>query len=299
MTSERATMDEAKNETINDEGVQRVRNARGFVFDLDGTMVLGNKRNEGLDVLDGAAEILALLTERDIPYVILTNGTVRPPEAYEQKLAAAGLAVPASRIMTPASVAAEHFVSENMKRVLVLGVEGVWKPLEDAGLEVILPDRDVIEADEPIDAVFVGWYREFVMDDIEAAVNAVAAGAKLFAASLVPFFATRGGRALGSSRAVSAMITSVTDVEPVAIGKPSPIALASAARRLGRPAEQVVVVGDDLDLETRMAREGGAIAVSVQTGIAKASDHKELAPELSPHVSVQGVNELLEMLRDD
>jgi 4-nitrophenyl phosphatase len=278
-------------------GIERVRNARGFVFDLDGTMVLGNKNNEGLQVLDGAAELLALLSDRDIPYVVLTNGTVRPPEAYERKLTAAGLPVTASRIMTPASVAADHFVSEGMKRVLVLGVEGVWKPLRDAGLEVLLPSEEAIDPDTQFDAVFVGWYREFVLDEIEAAVHAVNGGAKLFAASLVPFFATQGGRAMGSSRAVSAMITSLTDVEAEAIGKPSPFALRSAARRLGREASEIAVVGDDPDLETLMALEGGAVAVGVQSGVAGAKDFAGLPDDRAPHLTVTGVSELLDVLK--
>jgi len=35
--------------------LERLRNARGFVFDLDGTLVLGDKRNAGLQPLPGRA----------------------------------------------------------------------------------------------------------------------------------------------------------------------------------------------------------------------------------------------------
>jgi 4-nitrophenyl phosphatase len=276
------------------EALQRLRAARGFLFDLDGTLVLGDKRNKGLRVLPGAAEMLELLNDRGVPFAVLTNGTVRTPAAYAVKLADAGLDVPADHIMTPASIAAGYCSSLAMRKVLVLGVEGVWRPFEDAGLEVILPSRD--DADpETADAVFVGWYREFHMDEIEAACKAVWAGAPLFAASLVPFFATREGRALGSSRAISAMITSVTDQHPRALGKPAPEALETAARILGCDTSEIAVVGDDPHLEIPMAHSGGALAIGVQTGIGGQRDFDDLPESERPHLALKSVADLYEL----
>lgn len=269
----------------------RLKSARGFLFDLDGTMVLGDKHNKSLEVLPGAAEILSLLDSRKIPFGVLTNGTVRPPAAYKVKLMQAGLDVPVQRIMTPATVAADYFTGRRFETILVLGVEGVWKPLSDAGLEVMLPP----EGDpQKADAVFVGWYRTINMDEVEAACNAVWNGAGLYAASLVPFFATKTGRALGSSRAISAMITSITGRRATALGKPSQHALRSAARRLGCKSSEMVVVGDDPELEVRMALKGGALAVAVHTGIADADATH--AAEDQAHLSLPGVGDLLELL---
>lgn len=269
----------------------RLKSARGFLFDLDGTMVLGDKHNKGLEVLPGAAEILNLLDSRNIPFGVLTNGTVRPPAAYKVKLAQAGLDVPEERIMTPATVAADYFNGRKFETILVLGVEGVWKPLSDAGLEVMLPP----EGDpQTADAVFIGWYRTINMDEVEAACDAVWNGAGLYAASLVPFFATRSGRALGSSRAISAMITSVTGRRATALGKPSQHCVKHAARRLGCKPSEMVVVGDDPELEVRMALKGGALAVAVHTGIADAA--ATAAAEDIPDLSLPGVADLLELL---
>ena len=271
---------------------ERLKAARAYLFDLDGTLVLGDKNNQSLDVLPGAAELLALLHSRSIPFGVLTNGTVRPPAAYKVKLAQAGLDIPEQRIMTPSTVAADYFLGRGCKTILVLGVEGVWKPLSDAGLEVILPPQG---DPHTADAVFVGWYREINMDEVEAACNAVWNGAGLFDASLVPFFATKSGRALGSSRAISAMITSITGRRATALGKPSQHALRSAARRLGCKPAEMVVVGDDPELEVRMARKGGALAVAVHTGIADAdTTHAAKDPA---HLSLAGVVDLLEILK--
>ena len=48
-----------------------------------------------------------------------------------------------------------------------------------------------------VDAVYVGWHPDCGMKDIEAACNAICAGAKLYVASDVPFFATQHGRSIG------------------------------------------------------------------------------------------------------
>lgn len=276
------------------DAIARLRAARGFLFDMDGTLVLGDKRNQGLKVFPGAANMLELLEVRKTPYVLMTNGTVSTPVEYNRKLHNAGLEVPADRIMTPSTVAADYFVRKGMRRIFVLGIEGVWRPLEEAGLEVILPSHSKADP-ETADAVFVGWYREFHMDDIEAACKAVWAGAGLFAASLVPFFATAGGRALGSSRAICAMITSVTDEQPVALGKPALEALESAALALGCSTSEMAVVGDDPNLEVAMAHAGGALAIGVHTGIGAREDFDNLPADKRPELSLPGVGALYEL----
>jgi hypothetical protein len=43
------------------EVLRRLRDARGFIFDMDGTLALGDRVNHGLAPLPGAVEILRLL----------------------------------------------------------------------------------------------------------------------------------------------------------------------------------------------------------------------------------------------
>ena len=66
---------------MNKEILERLRNTRGFVLDMDGTLVLGDNRNRGLKPLPGAVEFIEHLNRTDVPYVLLTNGTARPAQA--------------------------------------------------------------------------------------------------------------------------------------------------------------------------------------------------------------------------
>jgi HAD superfamily hydrolase (TIGR01450 family) len=278
---------------------ERLRRARGFIFDMDGTLVLGDRVNHGLRPLPGAAAMLEWVRGRGLPYVVFTNGTNRAPAHFASVLREAGLDVPDELMMTPASSAVVMFTKRKFSRVMVLGGEGLAGPLRDAGIEVVPPSAGSGSGAEWVDAVFVGWFPEFTMPALEAACDAVWAGARLFSASQTPFFASAHGRALGTSRAISAMIRSLTGCRLTVTGKPSLDALRAAAARLGvRPAD-IAVVGDDPLLEVPMALRGRALAIAVDTGLGDAAAYDHLPPSRRPHLRLRGVDELLEICQKE
>jgi HAD superfamily hydrolase (TIGR01450 family) len=281
-----------------DDALERLRTARGFIFDMDGTLVLGDRVNHGLRPLPGAIAMLDWVRSRGLPYVVFTNGTNRTPAHFARVLREEGLDVPDELMMTPASTAVVMFAKRGFKRVMVLGVSGLIDPLREAGIEVVRPATVAVPPVPSVDAVFVGWFREFTMDHLEAACHAVWAGAELYSASETPFFASAGGRALGTSRAISAMIRSITGCPLTITGKPSADALRAAATRLGAPARQLVVVGDDPLLEVPMAHRGRALAVAVDTGLGGPDAYDHLPPRRRPQLHLRGVDELLALCRD-
>ena len=286
---------------VTNDALERLRTARGFVFDMDGTLVLGDRVNHGLRPLPGAISMLEWLRSRGLPYVVFTNGTNRTPAHFARVLRDEGLDVPDDAMMTPASSAVVMFANRGVKRVMVLGVSGLIEPLREAGIEVAAPVTGAVPPvplAPPVDAVFVGWFREFTMDHLEAACHAVWAGAELYSASETPFFASAGGRALGTSRAISAMIRSITGCSLTITGKPSLDALRAAATRLGVPARRLVVVGDDPLLEVPMAHRGRALAVAVDTGLGGPDSYDQLPPRRRPQLHLRGVDELLGLCRE-
>ena len=288
---------------MTDEVRTRLRDARGFIFDMDGTLALGDRVNHGLTPLPGAVEMLQWVRGKGLPYLVFTNGSNRTPAHFAQVLREAGLDVPDEQMMTPASSAAVMFAKRGYKRVMVLGGAGLTEPLRAVGIEVVPPVEaaaDTRPSAEPaeVDAVFVGWFREFTMSHLEAACQAVWDGAALYSASETPFFASAGGRALGTSRAISAMIRSITGCRVTVTGKPSRDALRAAAARLEVPASSLVVVGDDPLLEVPMAHRGRALAVAVQTGLAGPDAFDHLPPARQPHLHLHGVDELLALCRN-
>ncbi len=271
---------------------ERLRAAHGFVFDLDGTLVLGDRRNHRLAPLPGALDITRWLTQRRVPFVVLTNGTTRPPRHYAQMLRHMGFGIGDDAVVTPASSAVAVFLRRGHRRVMALGHDGLADPLRDAGIEVVAPDGGATA-----DAVLVGWYPEFSMHALESACRSVWAGAALYSSSQSVFFASADGKALGTSRAISAMIKSVTGCRIQVVGKPSLHALRCAAGRLSVPLKDIAVVGDDPDLEVPMAHRGRALAIAVTTGVGGADSFDHLPAAHAPHLTVHGVDELLVICR--
>lgn len=260
------------------------------MFDVDGTLILGDRGLGSYRVLPGAVDVLTALKVRGIPYVALTNGSAYPPAEQAAKLRALGLPIADEQMLTPSSVAAALMKRNGVKSALVLGTPGVGFCLAQADIAL----RFTGEAGaERVDAVYVGWHPDCGMKDIEAACNAIWNGAKLYVASDVPFFATASGRTMGYSHAITAAIRKLTGAPMILTGKPSLHALRFVAKKLRVPIKNVAVVGDDPSVEILMARRGGATGFAVTTGFTKAPDWARQAGNRRPHRVLEGVGDLL------
>lgn len=263
---------------------------RGVMFDLDGTLILSDRQLGGYKLLPGAVEALTELQQRGIPFLAMTNGSAYPAREQAPRLAALGLPIDAGNLFTPNSIAAGLFKDRGYGRVLVLGTPGVGSALNEAGIATCAP------GDDGSDAVYVAWHPDCSMADIHAACSAVLAGAKLYTASDVPFFATQSGPAFGYSCAIAGAIHRVTGVDAEVTGKPSLHALDFIARQLGVDRSEVVVVGDDPRVEIEMANAGGALGVGVTTGTTSRDQWTLQAPNRSPHHIIDNLSELLPLL---
>jgi len=267
-----------------------LRPIKGFMFDLDGTLILSDRSLGGYKLLPGAVEVLTTLRSRDIPYVVLTNGSAYPAVEQAPRLRALGLPIDESQMLTPSSVAADLMPRRGVKRALVLGTPGVGHALAEAGVETLFTGQ---KGAEDVQAVYIGWHPDCGMKDIESACKAIWNGAELYVASDVPFFATSAGKTIGYSFAITAAVRRMTGAKMILTGKPSLQALRYVARKLGAPMHSVGVVGDDPVVEMIMARRGGALGFGVTTGFTKAEDWAAQPLNRRPHRVLHSVGDLL------
>jgi 4-nitrophenyl phosphatase len=269
------------------------RMPKGFMFDLDGTLILSDRALGGYTAIPGAAEALAALDERGIPWIAMTNGSAYPASVQAPKLRAVGLPVPDERLFTPNSAAAKAMVERGYERVLVLGTQGVIDALEQEGVPCVSPDD---EAAREADAVYVAWHPDCSMPHIHLACERVLEGAAFLTASDIPYFAAKDGRAFGYSCAINGAVARITGREPEPTGKPSPLALTMVAEQLGIAEHDVGVVGDDAKAEMEMARAGGAIGIAVASGSTSRAQWAAQPESRAPHVVIDSVKDLLAAL---
>ncbi|WP_328805018.1 HAD-IIA family hydrolase [Parasphingopyxis marina] len=274
----------------------KIANAKGVILDMDGTIALGDKESGGHKALPGALDLLSAFRRRNIPFRAFTNGTASSPATYAGILRAAGFELDDGEFMTPSSSTARWLSEQGIGKVRVLGTEDGSVPLIEAGIEVVGP-RDEAEG---VEAVYTAWFRTFSYPDLEAACHSVWDGAQLVSASHVPFFATEGGRGIGTSFAINTMITALTDVEAKVLGKPSQVAFDAALASMGLAPEDapaVVVFGDDPLLEAEMARNAGAVSVAMTTGLTDAESFAALPEAKRPHLILDSLEPLIPFLK--
>jgi 4-nitrophenyl phosphatase len=265
----------------------------GFMFDLDGTLILSARSLGGYRLLPGAVETLSELKDREIPFVALTNGSHYPPAEQAAKLRTLGLPIADEALLTPSSVAADLMPRRGVKRALILGTPGVGHALSEAGIQTLFTGQ---EGADRVEAVFIGWHPDCNMKDIEVAAKAIWNGAELYCASDVPFFATAEGKTMGYSHAIAGAVRKVTRAPMILTGKPSLHALRLVAKKLGVKMHHVGVVGDDPVVEMIMARRGGATGFGVTTGMTTAEGWAAQPKGRRPHRVLHDVREILAIL---
>ena len=208
--------------------------------------------------------------------LFVTNFSALTVADAEAKLAAAG--IPAAGDVITSAMAAGSLVSEG-ETVLVAGGPGVVEAVAAAGGVVAGPDVPP----ERIDAVVVGFHREFDFARVTRAARALHAGARLVATNLDPTYPTPDGLEPGNGALVAAIATA-GKVEPTVAGKPYAPVAELVHRTLGTvagdPANRGrhVVVGDLAATDGALARRLGFEFALVLSGVTA----PEQVPTLDP-----------------
>ncbi|MGJ9404540.1 HAD-IIA family hydrolase [Arthrobacter sp. KK5.5] len=276
----------------------RLAHVRGVMFDIDGCLVLSDgPSGHGGNTLPGAREAIELVRSTGRSMAVFTNGSMQTPAQIGASLRSHGLDVRDDEVLTPAVVAAETMESLYQDRpLLVFGGNGVQYDFERRGLNLVDLERAI--AGEPTNAaaVVIGWDTAFGKDKLQAAAEAVLAGAEIYCTSDAPSFASTHRLNVGVSGFIAAGLSHVTGRPYRVLGKPSQEAIAVLADRLRVPPPQMLIIGDDLTLECRMARTAGALGALVTTGTHSAADAATTPEEQQPDFVVDSLSDLVELL---
>jgi 5'-nucleotidase len=265
-----------------------LRDVRGFVFDVDGTLVHRGPDGRARPA-QGAVEVLERIRGSERPLVLFTNGSHVPSAAIAAGLREDGLPVADHEMLTPTDSAIAYLRARRRPdRVLLFGSEPVAEHMRAAGV--------ALTTGEDAEAVYVAHLHDVELDAIERAARAVVRGAPLLTASYVRGYAGANGIIFSRGAMITAAIAKVTGARPRVLGKPSRPAVAEIASRLGVASEELVVVGDDLALDVALGRLGGSRTILVRSGISGQVDLERVPARRRPDAVVDGVADLLAAL---
>jgi arabinose operon protein AraL len=251
----------------------------GYVFDLDGTVYLGEA------LLPGARDTIGRIRSAGRPVLFLSNNPLRTREEYAAKLTRLGIPAGPDDVINSSYVLVRHLQRAAPRaRLLVVGEPSVKHELREGGL---------VLTDEPAqtDIVVACFDRTFDYDKLQRAFDAIRAGARFIATNRDPYCPVPGG-GLPDCGAIIAAVEACTGhrVEEV-MGKPSPIMADVILGRMALPPGSVVVTGDRLETDVALARGAGMISALVLTGATDAAALEKSA--LRPDYVLTSLSEIL------
>lgn len=225
---------------------------KSFLTDMDGVLVRGRT------LIPGACEFIDRLTAEGRKFLVLTNNSLYPPTILQHRLRRIGLDIPAERIHTSALATAQFLDSQRPGgSAYVIGEDGLFEALEDIGYG--FTDR------EP-DYVVLGETNDYSFDRLTLAIRLISAGARFIATNPDVSGPSEQGL-VPATGAVAALIERATGVSPYFIGKPNPLMIRTALKRLDEHSDNTVMVGDRMDTDILIGIESGLETVLVLTGV--------------------------------
>jgi NagD protein len=226
----------------------------GYIFDLDGTVYLGEA------LLPTAGETLAALRERSLRTIFISNNPTHAREDYANKLTRLGVPTPIEDILTSSLVMVD-FLKRRMPgaRLFVVGEQPLCAELLRGGFE--LTDQA-----DGVDAVIASFDRTFVYRKLQIAFDAIRAGARFFATNPDRYCPVPSGGEPDCA-AIIAAIEACTDrnVEAV-VGKPSTYMIEAALNLMNLPAADCLMTGDRFETDVQMGQEAGMSTALTLTG---------------------------------
>lgn len=263
---------------------QLVDASDGFVFDLDGTIYLGDSLIPGAD---RAVEWLRALGKK---VAFLSNKPIATRESYAKKLNKLGISCDVESVINSSLVCARYLQKHNPDAwVFPVGEQPLVDDLKRHGLRITSdPER--------VDVVVVSFDRTFNYRKLDIAYRAAVNGADLIATN-PDRTCPMPGYDLPDSACMIAAIEACAErkVEPI-VGKPSPIMLKEVTDVLGLEAGQCVMVGDRSETDLLMAKRTGMKFLLVLSGVTDSSDLDSLPDE--PDLVLESVRELAALAED-
>ncbi|MEA2215719.1 MAG: 5-nucleotidase [Solirubrobacteraceae bacterium] len=257
-----------------------MREIRSWLMDMDGVLV-----REEL-AIPGADRFLARLSEREIPFLLLTNNSIYSPRDLVARLAAGGLHVPEGAIWTSALATARLLAEQRPGgSAYVIGESGLTTALHDAGYTL---------TDRAPDYVVLGETRTYSFERITRAIRLIVAGARFIATNPDPTGPSAAGP-LPATGSVAALISRATGVEPYFVGKPNPLMMRSALNAIEAHSETSAMIGDRMDTDIVSGLEAGMETILVLSGVTS----REVAERFPFRASlvVDSVADLIDLIK--
>ncbi|MBR4109058.1 MAG: HAD-IIA family hydrolase [Oscillospiraceae bacterium] len=262
---------------------QAIRNIKLFLFDLDGTLYLGNR------LYSFTIPMLVRIKETGRRYMFMTNNSSKSVADYITKLAKLGISATREDFITSSQATAYYLKKYHPGKTLyVCGTKSLIAELEAEGF---LTTTDL----EKVECVVMGFDTELTFQKLEDVSKL------LLTRENLPYIATNPDLvcptefgSVPDCGSVCQMIYNATGRRPVVIGKPSALMPELAMEQTGYKKEETAVVGDRIYTDVKSGLNAGITGILVLSG--ETTPEILAASEDKPHLVLQDCSEILSAL---
>jgi NagD protein len=241
------------NEAMNKkEIIERIRSKQAFISDMDGVIYHGNK------LLPGVQEFVEWMKSENKKFLFLTNSSERTQKELQEKMSRLGIDVDQSVFYTSALATANFLASQKPNgTAFIIGEAGLINAMYNVGYTMNNVNPDY---------VVVGDTRSYSFEKIEQAVNLVLKGAKLIGTNPDITGPVEDG-IVPATKALIAPIELSTGRSAYFVGKPNPLMMRIALKKIGCSREDSIIIGDRMDTDIIAGIESEIDTLLVLTGI--------------------------------
>ena len=226
-----------------------------FLFDMDGTLYLGNR------LYEFTPELLQVIRQTGRKYLFITNNSSKSVEDYVKKLEKMGISATREDFMTSSQATAYYLHKHHEGQTLyVCGTESLKEELRREGFTVTTePDQ--------VECIVMGFDTELTFQKLHDVSYL------LLTRKDIPYIATNPDLvcptefgSVPDCGSVCAAVKNATGREPVVIGKPSPLMAQLAMDKLGIDKDATCVVGDRIYTDIKSGLNAGVTGILVLSG---------------------------------
>ena len=231
-----------------------LRGIKLFLFDMDGTLYIGNR------LFEFTPRLLSAIRQSGREYLFITNNSSKSVNAYVEKLEKLGIRAEYNDFLT-SSQATAHYLKNHYadKKLYVCGTESLKKELADNGFR-LTTDRDAAEC------VVMGFDTELTFQKLDDVSYILCTRDVPYIATNPDYVCPTEYGSVPDCGSVCDMIFNATGKRPFVIGKPSPLMIELAMKKAGVKPRETAVVGDRIYTDVKSGLAAGAVGVLVMSG---------------------------------
>ena len=261
-----------------------LRSKKLYLFDMDGTLYLGNR------LYDFTLELLDTLKKTGRSYLFMTNNSSKSVEDYVTKLGKLGIAATREDFMTSSQATAYYLHKHHEgQKLYVCGTESLKEELRMEGFTVT---TDIHE----VECIVMGFDTELTFQKLHDVSYLLLTRPDLpYIATNPDYVCPTEFGSVPDCGSVCDMIYNATKKRPVVIGKPSPLMPQLAMEKLGISKEETCVVGDRIYTDVKSGLNAGVTGILVLSG----ETTREILAESpdKPHLVLESAAVILEAIQ--